>query len=83
MEKADIEYLENCLKRTMKIVGIGGDIWYKSDETMISVATILDDEGCFRRTSDVIRFFEKPYHCEKEMQELIDDYDEEHVETGA
>jgi len=70
--KDDAGYLRECLKRTSKQVGLlSPNLWYASDETLLSVASILESEVLFT-ASDAIRFFEKPYHFENDMRELIE-----------
>ena len=70
-KKVDAEYLTECLTRTSKLVGLlSPNLWYASSDTMLSVANILEGE-CLFTASDAIRFFEKPYHFESDMQELI------------
>lgn len=77
MDKGDIEYLERCLESISKKIGLMNPLlWYNSGDVMLSVARILDDEGCFSKTSDVIYFFEKPWKWESDMQEIIDDFQE-------
>ncbi len=69
--KQDAEYLRNCLAKTSKQVGLlSPNLWYANDDTLITVATILEGESLFT-ASDAIRFFEKPYHFENDMKELI------------
>ncbi len=84
MDGVDIEYLKNCLENTFKVHGIANasKIWYTSQDTMLTVARILDDEGCFDRTSDVIYYFEKPWKWEQDMQELIEENTEENEDNG-
>ncbi len=79
MDKDNKLTLQHCLDNTYKVHGIlnNNKIWYSSGDTMLTVATILDDEGIFIKTTDVIRFFEKPWKWESDMQELIDEYNEE------
>ena len=75
-KKQDAEYLKECLTRTSKQVGLlSPELWYASDDTMLSVANILEGE-CLFTASDAIRFFEKPYHFESDMQELINTIEE-------
>jgi len=76
-KKSDAEYLRNCLERTSKQVGLlSPNLWYSSNDTLLSVATILEGE-CLFTASDAIRFFEKPYHFEKEMAELADELEQD------
>ena len=70
--KQDAEYLRECLTRTSKTIGLlNPNLWYASNDTLLSVANILEGEILFT-ASDAIRFFEKPYHFEKDMEELIE-----------
>ncbi len=77
MSKDDCEYLKHCLAKTYK----GGtpitDVWYSDGDTTLHVASILDEEGCFPRTRDVIYFFEKPWKWESGMRDLVNDYEED------
>lgn len=72
-QQADVEFLEELLTRTSKQVGFDPKrLWYGSDDVMLRVANLLEDECYLRSASDAIRFFEKPYHFESDMRELID-----------
>lgn len=74
--KDDAEYLKNCLTKTSKQFGLGSPgLWYASNDTLLSVATILEGE-CLFTASDAIRFFEKPNHFEQDMKEFIESLDE-------
>ena len=59
----DIEYLKNLPKD-----------WWKSD--VQTVATILDDYGCFRDTKSVIDFFEKPRKYQRDIDFLVKEFSE-------
>ena len=79
MDKSEIEFLKNCLAHTF-----GGralipppDTWYLSGDTVLTVAEILDGECYFHTTGDVIRYFEKPWKWETDMQEIVDTYEHE------
>ena len=75
MDKSDIEYLERCLESTSKNIGLMNPLlWYNSGDTMINVANILEDEGYLSTASDAIRFFEKPWKWESDMQDIIDEF---------
>ena len=70
--KQDAEYLRECLTRTSRNIGMyTHNLWYENSDTLLSVAQILEGEILFT-ASDAIRFFEKPYHFEKDMTELIE-----------
>ena len=76
--KDDADYLRECLTRTSKTVGLlSPNLWYASEDTLLSVANILEDEAYLVTAADAIRFFEKPYHFESDMQEIIDTYEGE------
>lgn len=76
MQNIEKELLKDCLNNTFKKHGIANmdKVWYQTHDTLVSVANILDEEGDFHQTSDVIQFFEKPWKWEHDMQELINDY---------
>jgi vacuolar-type H+-ATPase catalytic subunit A/Vma1 len=79
MDKSDIEYLENCLEHTSKqhnLLTDSNKIWYSNNDTVLSVARILDSDFSFRDTSSVIDFFEKPYKGEYEMRQIVKAYKE-------
>lgn len=69
----DKEYLKHCLERSDMRPGLHKDIWWKSDNTVITVARILERWGQFKERSDVIDFFEKPYKFEQEMKFIIEE----------
>lgn len=75
--KDDAKYLRDCLTRTSKQLGLlNPNHWYVSDDTLLSVAQILEGEILFT-ASDATRFFEKPYHFEKDMAELAEEWKNE------
>lgn len=71
--KQDAEYLRLCLAKTSKQVGLlSPDQWYTSGDTMLTVATILEQNSYLIKAADAIRFFEKPWHFEGDMRELAE-----------
>jgi len=74
MDKTDVEYLRDCLTKTLKGGMPGGDVWYVSSDTMLTVACILAGECYLSSADDAIRFFEKPWHFQSDMQEIVDEY---------
>lgn len=42
--------------------------WYTNQVTLVEVAGWMDSTGYFLETSDVLRFFEKPYNYEYEYK---------------
>jgi hypothetical protein len=77
--KEERDALQYCLDNTFKVHGIANShkVWYTDNDTMLSVAQILDGECCFRDTGEAVLFFEKPHKWESNMKELVDEYDEE------
>ncbi len=47
--------------------------WYSSEETVLTVARILDQEGYFLIPRHVIDYFEKPWHWEQQMKNTIEE----------
>lgn len=72
-EQRAIDYLEDCLKHTFEVEGLTGDVWYKSGDSMLYIAQVLDDHDIFIKTSDVIYFFEKPWKYEGDMRDVINE----------
>jgi len=66
-DKEDKEYLAECLKHTDLLTA-----WYISDDTVMTVARILDEEGNFRTSSQCRDFFEKPSKWEKSMRNIVE-----------
>ena len=50
-------------------------IWYASGDKVLAVARILDDYDTFLDTKNVIRYFEKPWNWEREIQNIIKEYE--------
>ena len=71
--EADKEYLKHCLERSDSQPGLHKDIWWKSDETCVTVARILLRYGQFHSRDDVIDFFEKPYKFEDNMKFIVEE----------
>ena len=65
MNNEDISYLENLPKD-----------WWKSGDTVSTVATILDDYSCFKDTKSVIDYFEKPWKYRHDIDFLIKEFGE-------
>jgi len=77
MYKEDYEYIKSCLQKTSKQfpnILDGDKLWYSNDDTLITVARILNNEFYFETPTEVIHFFERPYAHEDKMQELLDSY---------
>ena len=77
LDKEDRKYLKN-----LPYLGIKPNlpqlllVWYASDERTLAVARILDKQGIFQNTSQVIDYFEKPRKFEQDIQALIKEYEE-------
>jgi len=69
----DKEYLKYRLAGSDSTPGLHKDIWWKSDDTMITVARILLCYDQFHSKEDIIDFFEKPYKYEKEMKFIVEE----------
>lgn len=76
--KEDYEYLKNLpnLGITPSLSNLSKQ-WYTSDDTLITVARMLDDYGVFPRTNHVVDFFENPRKWTKDIQDLIKEYEQE------
>lgn len=73
--QSNAEYLRECLTRTSKRIGLENtNVWYRSSDTLLSVAEILEGEILFT-AADAIRFFEKPWHFENDMAELASEFE--------
>ena len=68
MEKHAYETLKNCLSRK------NGD-WVGSHDTIMTVWHILKDGYIFEGVGDVFEYFDKPWHWENEMRDLVVDYE--------
>ncbi len=44
--------------------------WWQDEETVRSVAEVLDDFGCFEKMSDVVSFFMQPWRWEPEIDRI-------------
>ena len=42
--------------------------WYETHENLVMLATMLDDDGRFAETADVVRFLEKPWKWTPEWE---------------
>lgn len=80
--REDKEYLKHCLegiwtplttKTRSFVVVTPVHNWWKSDETCVTVARILERWGQFKERSDVIDFFEKPYKFEDNMKFIVEE----------
>lgn len=65
----DKEYLKRCLERNAPQNGL----WWGSEETVISVARILNRWTSFSEPSEVIDFFEAPYKFEDKMKFTVEE----------
>jgi hypothetical protein len=68
----DKEYLKYRLISSDSMPGLHKDIWWKSDDTVVSVARILERWGQFKERSEVIDYFEKPYKFENNMKFIVE-----------
>ena len=67
MDKYGYETLKDCLRSKG---------WANSHDTIMTVGYILRDEGTFNNDSDIIfEYFEKPWHFEKEIRDLVVEYE--------
>ena len=83
----DKEYLKHCLELQSQRIpiprfisfGLGSKQvvlspkWWHSDDTVLTVARLLERWGQFKERSDVIDFFEKPYKFEQEMKFIVEE----------
>jgi hypothetical protein len=74
MDKYDVELLEEC-----KV----NPTWWHSFDRILSVASILADEGCFGSGSAAVKnciyYFEKPWKWNTDIKQLLEDYHDEIV----
>lgn len=42
--------------------------WYETHDNLVMLATMLDDDGRFDETADVVRFIEKPWKWTAEWE---------------
>jgi len=68
----DKETLRHCLDNSDSQPGLHKDVWWKNDNTVISVAKILNRWTQFSEISEVIDFFEAPYKYEDKMRFIIE-----------
>lgn len=71
MDKSDGELLKECLNHTYKPGQDLRFVWYQNRNTCLDVARILNSEGYFASTDDVIYFFEKPWKYENDITDLL------------
>jgi hypothetical protein len=86
MDRYDYETLKDCLSHTYnKFDPLNMKVWYTSNDTMLSVASILKDEYIFSGDSisaslnNLLYFFEKPWKWENDIRELVIEYELEQV----
>ena len=48
--------------------------WWRSQNTVLIVASILEQYGYFNDRRAVIRFFEKPFNYQRELDEFVRDF---------
>jgi len=48
--------------------------WYTNQNTLVSMGSWLNSTGFFNETSDVIDFFEKPWHYEGQVKVVQEFY---------
>jgi hypothetical protein len=72
MDTYNYETLKSCLSRK------NGD-WVGSHDTIMTVGYILKEECVFSCIEAVFEYFEKPWHFEKEMRDLIIDHELEQI----
>jgi hypothetical protein len=65
----DKEYLKHCLERNKPHNGL----WWGFDESVLSVARILERYGQLSTASEAIDYFEKPYNFEDKMRFVIEE----------
>ena len=51
--------------------------WWQSDDIVITVAHILNEEEVLTDVDDTITFFEKPWAYEDDIRKIIEDHEEE------
>ena len=65
-DEEELEWLKNLPKD-----------WWKSGDTVCSVAYTLNRYGYFADKGQVISFFEKPWHYQRAIDELIEEFGNE------
>ncbi len=77
----DKEYLKHCLELKSQYhefyLKAGhkpawSEDWWASDDTVLTVARILECWGQFTERTDVIDYFEKPYNFEDKMKFIVE-----------
>jgi len=78
VDKNNYEYLKGLpyLGERLSILDMT-KAWYGSDDTVITVANILDRQGIFSETRQVIDYFENPCKWEGEIHNLLREYEYE------
>jgi hypothetical protein len=76
--KEDYEYLKS-LPHLSGVYGILDlkNAWYASDETLVAVARILNNNGVFPDSDIIIDFFESPHKWVRDIWGLIKEYEYE------
>lgn len=71
----DKAYLKHCLERRMERPGLIAkeDVWWMSEDTIITVAKILERYGQFKDITQVIDYFERPYNFEQDMKFIAEE----------
>jgi hypothetical protein len=70
MDRYDYETLKDCLKHKD---------WYSSHDTVHTVGTILRNDCAINSVDQAFDYFEKPWHYEPEMRELVVEYEIRHI----
>lgn len=70
MDRYDYETLKDCLKRKD---------WCNSHDNIITVGLILNNECVLDTGKQALDYFEKPWHWENDMRDLIVDYELEQM----
>ncbi len=86
MDRYDYETLKDCLSHTYnKYDLLNLNVWYGSDETVLSVARILNSEyrfsgrDTFNSVDNCIDYFESPWKWETDVRELVVEWELEQV----
>jgi len=59
-------------KEYLKLI-LNNPNWWKSGDTVLTVASTLNRWGMFTDTSQVIDYFEKPWKFERDMKFIIEE----------
>jgi hypothetical protein len=70
MDRYDYETLKDCLKRSN---------WEHSHDTVMAVGKILFDERALDTYDMIFNYFDKPWHYEPEIRELVIEWELELV----